>query len=135
MCILTLWMATKEFCKPLEYSINQTSELPITDSMFTISKTTSSLKRFELLKQLANLINQGLGANLCAWVIETVLYYSLYFDAVLIEKSNNANLLRVFSLFFYFGNACAILIFSAKIPHKVIYLFNSMAFKNQWLFK
>ncbi len=132
MCILTLWTVTKEFYLSLKQS--QFELVPeirliqssvnalvggVSGTLFTPHHGKEMLKKFEILKQLAHLINKGLGANLCAWVVETVLYYSLYFDAVLIEKANNTNLLRVFFLFFYFGNACAILLFSAKIPYKV----------------
>lgn len=79
------------------------------------------LGNFNRLVDVSNGINSTFGLNITCFLVEAVLYYSMSFDDIIgqVTQQDNPNWIKVVHVCFYFVNACAILHFSADVCYQV----------------
>lgn len=75
-------------------------------------------KQYLAMKQLAVLINQTLGANITLFLLETIVYYSVSFDKILIAK-DFPKWAEVVPVFFYCLTTIVIFLVSGSVSGQV----------------
>lgn len=117
---MTLWTSIKSFTSGLPSQQTRKIDIEaIKRQNDVFSENGIVYQGYQLVKQLANIINSVYGLSVTLFLVESILYYATSFDDIFVEQSSSNDITKVMRLLFYFGSTCAVLFAAADVSKQV----------------